>query len=149
VMDIIPMDSASWNSYVQVGKKHDQMCMRAGGSLQLSYEPLRQLYRFQTGYSTDYAMVSNATFDSYYPKFVASTSLAEMHQIIRDANELVARQHFVICLPESYTYCLVQPWIVGFNNQGGVFSSGGTGPSCGNYLARFWVNANLKKSMGH
>jgi peptide/nickel transport system substrate-binding protein len=149
VMDIIGMDSASWNSYVQVGKKHDQMCMRAGGSLGLSYEPLRQLYRFQTGYSTDYAMVSNASFDSYYPAFNNSTSIDQEKQIILAANQLVARQHFVITLPESFTYTLVQPWVVGFNNQGGVFSSGGTGPSCGNYLARFWINQKMKTAMGH
>ena len=141
-MDIRLMDSASWVTYVQTGKLHDQMSMRSGGSLALNYEPSRQLQRFQTGYSVNFGQVSDPVFDSYYPAFVAATSIAQMKKIILDANERVLRQHYVISLTGSCGFAFRQPWFKGNTGQS-------TSVLVGFYNARYWIDQTLKSSMGY
>ncbi len=144
-MEIRPMLSSAWVAFVQQGHKHDQIGMRAGGSLALSYEPSRQLQRFYTGYSTNYAMVADPKFDAFYNGYVAATSVDTMKSILQQANDYVARQHLVIAFVESSSYQLVQPWFKGYNGQTGAISGTGTGPSTGFYLARFWIDPKAKK----
>jgi ABC-type transport system substrate-binding protein len=143
-MQIIVMDTSSWNNYVSVNKKQDQMAMRGGGSLALQYEPLRQLSRLQTGYSTNYARVNDPVLDAFYPAFVACTSVAQEKAILRDANERVLRQHYVLSFVESVSFSFYQPWLKGYNGQYGALGS----LTC-SYLARFWLDQNLKTSLGH
>ena len=49
-------------------------------------------------------MVSDPVFDAFYPKAMAATSVDELKQILRDANEYVARQHFAISLLQPMKY---------------------------------------------
>jgi peptide/nickel transport system substrate-binding protein len=141
-MDIRKMDSTAWVAYVQNGHLHDAMSMRSGGSLAFQYEPPRQLQRFQTGYSVNFPMVSDPVYDAYYPAFVAATSVAQEKSILRDANERVLRQHYVISLTESVSFNLTQPWLKGFNGQN-------YSVLYGFYLSRFWIDQKLKTSLGH
>jgi hypothetical protein len=50
--------------------------------------------------------------------------------------------------PKAYSLC--QPWVKGFNGQFGSAWAHGSGPAMLSfYLARFWIDRDLKKSMGH
>jgi hypothetical protein len=40
-------------------------------------------------------MISDPVFDAFYPAALASKNLEELKQIVRDANERVARQHIL------------------------------------------------------
>jgi ABC-type transport system substrate-binding protein len=147
-MEIRTMESAAWIAFTQVEKKHDQMAFHSGGSLHRSHEPLRQLTIFQTGSSSNpHMMVSDPVYDSFYTKAVAATSVEGVKTIFRDANEYVARKHFAISLVQPMQYSLYQPWFKGYHGQFGAISW--SPPSFSFYTAHFWIDRNLKKSMGH
>ena len=148
-MEIRPMDTVAWSAFVVTNHKNDALSQRAAGNLGLSFYPLRQFNRFQVGQAGNMAMVNDPVFEAFYPKALAATSTGEIKKILRDANEYVARQHFVISLLQPMTYTLCQPWLKGFNAQYGS-SSYPNGPQLlFFYGARFWIDQSLKKSMGH
>ena len=97
-MSITTMDPPSWNAYVLVGRKYDQLASRPTGSLGLQYEPIRQLTKFQTGSMFNYSMVSDPVFDAFYTKAMAATSIDQVKQVLTDANKYVAQQHWAISL---------------------------------------------------
>ena len=147
-MEIRPMESAAWNAFVQVGKKHDQLAYRSGGSLSRAHEPLRQLTMFQTGSSSNpHMMVSDPVVDGFYDKAIIAHNEDEVKKIFRDANEYVARKHFAISLLQPMQYALYQPWFKGYHGQFGAISW--SPPSLSFYTARFWIDKELKKKMEH
>ena len=146
-MEIRTMETPAWDSFVQKEKKHDQLAQHASSSLGRVHEPLRQLTRFQTGSPSNFMMVSDPVYDAFYTKAMAATNIDEVKQVLKDANEYVARQHFAISLLEPMQYCLYQPWLKGYNGQFGSISW--SPQSLGFYAARFWIDQKLKKSMGH
>ena len=148
-MEIRTMDSPAWLTFVRVSHKNDQLAVSPNGILGVSFEPIRQLMRYQTGYPVNYNMVSDPIFDAFYPKALAATSVDQVKQVLKDANEYVARQHFGISLLTPNLFGLYQPWLKGYNGQTNAIS-GGSGPILmGFYLSRFWIDQNLKKSLGH
>jgi peptide/nickel transport system substrate-binding protein len=149
-MEIRVMEAAAWIEFVETDRKHDQLAQRSMGSLGRAHEPLRQLTRFQTGYSTNYFMVSDHVYDAFYTQAQAATTTEGVKKALRDANEYAARQHFAISLLEPMQYSLYQPWLKGFNGQfGSTCGQAGSPQSVSFYMARFWLDRNLKKKMGH
>jgi len=149
-MEIRPMESDAWASFVAIGHKHDQLAHRANGPLGHCSAPLRDLTRFQTGASQNYQMVSDPKFDVLCSSVMAATRLEQVLQIYRNANEYIARQHFSISLLQPMAFSLCQPWVKGFNAQFGSTWGAASGPGMLSfYLGRFWIDQKLKKSMGH
>ena len=150
-MEIRPVETATWMSFVKSGHKHDQLAQRTGqGQLGLSYEPIRHLNGLMTGYPHNYMMVSDPIFDGFYNKAMVASGVDDTKKIVRDANEYVARQHFTISLCQTNTYSLYQPWLKGYTGQNGATSAETGGPQLlFFYPARFWIDRKLKKSMGH
>ena len=145
------MDTATFVAFARLGYKHDQMAYQAAGDpLGFTYEPIRQLQRFTTGKAGNYAMTADPVYDAFYPKAMAATSVDEVKQIMRDANEYAARQHFGISLLQPMTYIFYQPWLKGYNGQARSITGGGGTPFLiFLYGARFWIDQDLKHSMGH
>ncbi len=149
-MEIRIMNPAAYNDFVRLGRKHDQLAYSAG-TLGRTHAPFMQLHRFQTGDAiANSLMVSDPVFDAFYPKAMAANSIDEVKQVLRDANERVARQHYAISLLTPKSFDLCQPWLKGYNGQFGA--------TCGHmgspqrlffFPARFWIDQKLKKSMGH
>ena len=149
-LEIIPLETASFVSYVLNGRKNDQLVQRSASSLGLATEPIRQLERFRTGAVPNYLMVSDPVFDAFLPKAMAAVNVDDIKQIVRDANEYVARQHFAISLVQPMQYSLYQPWLKGYNGQFFAVSAASGGPPLYFfYPARFWIDQKLKKKMGH
>jgi peptide/nickel transport system substrate-binding protein len=147
-MDIRLMDSASWAALVNVARKYEQLSYKSGGVLGITFEPTRQVQRFQSG--TNSLLVNDPTFDSFYTKAMASTTIDEVKKVLRDANEYVARQHYTISLLSPRTYALYQPWIKGYNGQDRSILTQTIAPLfLSFYGARIWVDQKLKTSMGH
>jgi hypothetical protein len=95
-------------------------------------------------------MVSDPVFDSYQPKAIAAQTDGELRQILKDANERVARQHFSISLLQPMQYSLFQPWLKGYNGQfGSVCSAAGSPQLLFFYPARFWIDHDIKRSCGY
>jgi len=149
-MEIRTMDSASWVTFVQTGHKNDALAQRGvSGQLGNTYEPPRQLNRFQTGYSVNWCMISDPVYDAFYPKAMASTSVDAMKQVVKDANEYVARQHFSISLLLPSLFAFYQPWFKGYYGQSAAISGTAGSPQLISfYASRFWIDSTLKKSMG-
>ena len=149
-MEIRIMNPAAYNDFVRLGRKHDQLAYSAG-TLGRTHAPFMQLHRFQTGDAiANSLMVSDPVFDAFYPKAMAANSIDEVKQVLRDANERVARQHYAISLLTPKSFDLYQPWLKGYNGQFGA--------TCGHmgspqrlffFPARLWIDQELKKSMGH
>ena len=149
-MEIRPMATADWIKFVIIDQKHDQMVHLPAGHLGHTSPPITDLTRFLTGASNNYGMVSDPVFDTFYAKLKAADNLDEILQIFRNVNEYVARQHVAISVLQPLTYSLCQPWLKGFNAQFGSTWGAAAGPGMLSfYLARFWINHDLKKSKGH
>jgi hypothetical protein len=81
---------------------------------------------------------------------MAAAGTEGVKKIFREANEHVARQHYAISLLSPKTFGLCQPWVKGYNGQFGA--------TCGHmgspqrlffFPARFWIDKDLKKKLGH
>ena len=148
-MDIRTMDPGAWTDFVQTNHKEDALFTRTG-NLGQSTEPLRQLLRFTTGYSSNTILVNDPTYNAFYTSALAANNIDDIKKILTSANEYVSRQHFCISLIHPKLFALYQPWLKGYNCQ----YFGVSGPNVGIlllgfYPARFWVDQNMKKSMGH
>jgi len=110
-MEIRTMATSVWLDYVVKNHKHDQMVYRSYGPLGHTKAPLRIITNFYTGLSKNFNMVSDPVFDAYYPRAKAATNLDQLKQVLKEANEYVARQHFVVSLLHPMQYALCQPWL--------------------------------------
>jgi ABC-type transport system substrate-binding protein len=149
-MEIRPLDSTEWIKYVLTERKHDQLAQRTVSPLGHGYDPIRQLSRLHTGYSSNYLMVSDPVFDAFQPQAIAAPDEPARKKVLRDANEYVARQHFSISLLSPGLFTVYQPWLKGFHGQfGAVCSAAGSPQLLFFYTARFWIDHDLKKKIGH
>ena len=149
-MEIRPLTTSSFVSFVLTGHQNDQLAQRSASSLGLATEPIRQLERFRSGAVPNYLMVSDPVFDAFLPKAMTAGTVNDIKNIVRDANEYVARQHFAISLLQPMQYSLYQPWLKGYNGQFFAVSAASGGPPLYFfYPARFWIDRKLKKKMGH
>jgi len=148
-MSIQSMDSTSFGNFVTTYHKQDQLAYKTSGILAANQEPSRQLAYFMPGNVNNIINVNDPGFNALYNKAMTATSVEQWHQILSDANLYVAEKHFTISLLEPNVYCFIQPWLKGYNGQLGSISGGSGGTLfMGFYGARFWIDQNLKKSMG-
>jgi peptide/nickel transport system substrate-binding protein len=146
-MEVRPMESNACTALAE-GRKFDQLVFRQYGPFGHCYAPFQAITRFHT--NSNIMMVSDPIIDALYPKAMVTTSEEELKQILKDMNERVARQHFAISLLPPLDYALCQPWLKGYHSQIHSIWMGIGGPSrLSFYGARFWIDQNLKKSMGY
>jgi len=149
-MDIRTMDPAAWTAFAWNGRKQDQLAERAAGALGHTFQPTRQINRFQMSYVADNINVNDPVFDAFYTKALAATDVATVLQVTKDCNQYVAQQHYVISLLQPQQFNFNQPWVHGYNAQARGLSGGSAGAQLlFFYPARFWIDGNLKKSLGH
>jgi peptide/nickel transport system substrate-binding protein len=147
-MQVQPMDSASYTSWINASK-NDQLTQKSSGILGNTTEPTRQVQRYNTTYSSNMCHVSDPVYDAFYPAVLAASNVDMVKKILSDANLFVARQHYSISLLQTSVLSLNQPWLKGFTGQSLALTSSGSGPNyLSFYAARFWVDSSLKKSMG-
>ena len=134
------MEPGDWITYVEKEHKNDQLVYRPYGPFGHTYEPQRQIGKFRSD-PVSYAL---------YQKANASPGEDELRQLLKAANERALRQHFAIALLEPQGYALCQPWLKGYSGQAHSLWMNGGGPCMASfYLSRFWIDNNLKKSLGH
>ena len=148
-MTINVMTHTAFTAFVTSGHKNDAFAYRTTGSLGVTFYPIRQLTKFFTNSSQNVCVVSDPAVDAFYNNALASTSTDEVKTIVTDANKYVVQHHFAISLLQPTIFYIGQPWLKGFNGQYGA-TAGSNGPFYAyTYEASFWVDQNLKKSMGH
>jgi peptide/nickel transport system substrate-binding protein len=149
-MEIRTMDPAAWQNFVRVARSQDQMSMRAAGGLGHTFQPSRLLIRYTGSYTANEISVNDPVFNSFYPKAMATTNSTDFRKVISDMDEYIAQQHYHITLLQPKLYNFYQPWVHGYDAQSKSISGGGAGPQLlFFYPARFWIDSNLKESLGH
>ena len=133
-VNVTLMDNATWGTYCISNKKSVAMSFCDGRPFGNAYSPIRQLQLFRTGFGGNYSLVSDPTYDTYYPAAVAATDINQIKSIVAQANLYAAQQHFGVSIVSPNFYSFVQPWLKGYNGENGAASSGF-------YLSRFWVAA--------
>jgi peptide/nickel transport system substrate-binding protein len=140
-LQIQVIEPDAWNDFTEKGQKADQLIYHAYGPFGHSFDAQRQIGRFRS---------MDAVTDALAVKANAEPDEAEMKQLLRDANERAARQHFAISTLEPQGYALCQPWFKGFSGQiHSVWMNGGGPCMASFYLGRFWIDQKLKKSLGY
>jgi ABC-type transport system substrate-binding protein len=150
-MSIQVLTPAAWATFVQVNYKQDQMSSSSGGgAVGRSVEPLVQILKFYTyNASGNYQLISDPAWDAFQDNTKTAATVDAAKTLVKNANQYMAQQHFVISLLQPLNSDLYQPWLKGFNAQDDALS-GRFGPTfLGFYGARFWIDQGLKKSMGH
>jgi peptide/nickel transport system substrate-binding protein len=148
-MEIRVMEPAAWGAFARIGHKYDQMVHAATGLAGHTAPPIDQLSRLQPGSFNNYGMINDPVCIGFYAKAMSAASQDEVLRILREANEYIARQHFSISLLQTMTYSLYQPWVKGVNGQFGSTWGVAGGPlMLSFYLGRFWIDQDIKKSMG-
>ena len=144
-MSINLMDTATWTTYVRTNHKNDALAYRAAsGTLGQTQAPTAQLNRFRTGVVYNYEGISDPKIDNWYTQAMSATDPNVVLQILEQENEYIAEQHFSISLPTINTFCLCQPWLIGYNAQQQTI--GQNAVDIGFYGARFWINQQIKAS---
>jgi len=147
-IEIKPMNPTAFFSFLN-DHENDQLVYRPYAPIGLSKSPLRVITQFKTGYSANYLMVNDPVYDEQYSKAMSATSESQLRQVLKDANERVARGHYLISLFQPPVYSLCQPWVKGYNAQiHSVWMEAGGPSMLSLYGARFWIDRDLKKSMG-
>ena len=148
-MEIRTMEATAWIAYCKSSKSYDQMVNRKGGAMVgLGYEPFVQITKFTTSSDSNYAIVRDPVMDSLPGLAAAATTTAEVKQLLKQANELAVRQHYTIALLQAVDFIVYQPWLKGYYGQSRSISGKSTAFFLGFYGARFWIDQNLKRSMG-
>jgi hypothetical protein len=149
-MEIRTLDSATWASLVQQGHHQDALAYRNQMTLGATFDPFHMLTTFLSTYANNFRMTNDPVVDGCYTQAYAATSIDQLKQIIKNLNNEVAQQHFSISLLTAQAYSLYQPWLKGYDAQIFGISGGGAGAQLlFFYSARFWIDQNMKKSMGH
>ena len=149
-MKIQPMEHNAMLTFVEIDRKHE-LVWREYGPLGHNYSPLGAIARLNSNHLPNWLGINDPIIDAFYPKALEANSEDELKPILKDVNERVARQHFVISLLQPPTsYCLHQPWLKGYHGQIHSLWMGMGGPSrLSLYGARFWIDRTLKRNMGH
>ena len=144
-MSISVMAGAAFNSFVMTNHADDALATRQPGanSLGLTYNPIRQLTKFQTGATSNDAMVNDPAFNAFDVQALAASTTSDVQAIILAANQYVAQQHFVISLLQPYLYALYQPYLKGFNDQYGSINGSAGYLTLSIFGARCWIDQSL------
>ncbi len=149
-MNIQTMESTAMLTWLTAGKNDALINRINNGPLGLSYEPSRQINRFATATTVNnYSNGFDPAIETDFEKAMAAVDVDTVKSLLQDVNKIVVQRHFVISLLIPMNHVVCQPWIKGYNGQARSIIGQGTPLMLGFYTARFWVDQNLKKSMGH
>ena len=140
IMTIKTMDPAAWSNYVRTARSADALIYSSNGGLGFTFEPSYQINRMETGFNINWEEVSDPVYDGYCNDFTNATTLDAAKTALKNLNEYIAEQHFVISTPECVSYAAYWPRLKGYSEQN--FSVGGayTGAlMLGFYGSRFWI----------
>ena len=138
-MSIQTLPYATWTAYVQTGHKQDALAANYAGQLGRTTEPMTQIAKFYSTTATNYEDIQDPAYDAFYTQALTATTLDGVKAALKNANQYILQQHYLISLVQPMTFSFVQPWLKGYNGQNNGLS-GSFGPSLlFFYPARFWV----------
>jgi ABC-type transport system substrate-binding protein len=129
-------------AFVGAGK-HDQMGFWMGTGMQFS--PNRAISVYQsTNTMYNWTFNNDSNYDALVKQFQDASTLDEAKRLSIEAERYALEQHWTVNTFPLAGPLFWQPWIKGYSGQ--VISST---QSPAYFLARWWIDQDLKKSMGH
>ena len=89
--------------------------------------------------------VQDPEYDAMVEAAENASTYEEMQRLVREADMYYIEQQYEVWGPKPPIYNFAQPWLGGYN---GEYSHLGGGQNWTMY-ARFWIDQELKESMGH
>ena len=129
---------AEWNPIVRAGD-FDIIHSIAG----VKADPLIQLNEFKTGYAWNRSGASDPQYDALWDARDAAANLDEAYALSKEMDMLVIENHWVIWGPLFPAFTVHQPWLIGYNAEGGF---GGMQNHV--VFSRLWIDEELKEEMG-
>ena len=144
-LNIQLMDAAALNTMLRAQKNTG---IAFGTKLGFTFPPLMGFRHWQSTTTLNWDDIHDASWDALYASALAATTLAQTQALVVQGNQYQAQQQWNISLPCPSIFAVCQPWFKGYNAQ--TFSISGTGGvlCMGFYCSRFWIDQNLKQSMG-
>lgn len=145
-MSITTMDTAALNTMLH-NHANDQMAFNT--TLGYTFPPLKGFQHWQTATQYDWTDVNDPSWNSLMAQALAAPTLTQTQALVYQANQYMASQQWEESLPTPSNFAVCEPWLKGYNAQ--TFSiSGGNGIlAVGFYCSRFWIDQNLKQSLGY
>ena len=106
-------------------------------------DPILMVEMFNSKSMWNAVAANDPVYDALYEKALAASSFAEQKPLSIEMDMHVINRHWVIWGPDTPVFNVVQPWIKGYNGEGGL---GGLMKMP--LFARLWVDQDLKKEMG-
>ena len=89
-------------------------------------------------------------FDALYEKSRTVPHSPTRTAIFNEMNDLIFNYAPWIMSNYPYESVVAQPWLKGYNAQNNAVTGTGTGPNTlAFYASRYWIDQNLKTSLGH
>ena len=145
-MSISTMDAASFNT---LEHNHADTQMVYGTTLGFTFPPLKGFQHWQTGTQYDWTDVNDPNWNALMAQALAATTVAQTQALVVQANQYMAAQQWELSLPTPGLFAAYQPWLKGYNGQSFAISGSNGILAIGFYCSRFWIDENLKKSMGY
>jgi peptide/nickel transport system substrate-binding protein len=143
-MEINVVESTVFSSYVNTNRKHDQM---AWDYFAWNFSPMRPFTLFYSQNVRDNQNIVDPVFDAMYEKEVWTDaepviSSAEYEsrliQKVRDLNQYIVSQYWIVPAPQSFTLSFWQPWLMGYSGEIG---------RCALNFSRCWIDQDMKKEL--
>ena len=106
-------------------------------------DPILMVRMFKSDGMSNAVAANDPVYDALYEKAVAASTFEEQKPLSIEMDMHVIKKHWVIWGPDTPLFNVVQPWIKGYNGEGGL---GGLMKMP--LFARLWVDQELKKEMG-
>ncbi len=136
-MEIRVMDPAAFSSFVLAGK-HDQMA--CNWNIGLMWPPAYTGLEYYSKHWRNLVKNNDPVFDKLFEKQMASLDLAERRQLLIEANDRVLAQYWSVRVLPTVTVNVNQPWLKGYSGEYNISQM--------YYVARFWIDQDIKKAMG-
>jgi peptide/nickel transport system substrate-binding protein len=136
-MDINVMDMSAYMTFVQAGK-NDQM-VYAG--LSAAMPPAMSSVMWTAAEKNNGCHNDDSTYEALVQKLATAADVTEAQQLVNEADMRFLTQHWCVVTFPIANYVCWQPYLKGYSGEKLVW---GQVP---NY-ARWWIDLNLKKSMG-
>ena len=120
-------------------KEFDMISTRTAGIA----DPIVMVEMFNSKGMWNAVAANDPVYDALYEKALAVSTFEEQKPLAIEMDMHVIKKHWVIWGPDTPEFNVLQPWIKGYNGEGGL---GGLMKMA--LFARLWIDSELKEAMG-
>ena len=106
-------------------------------------DPPSNMVYFWSGWYRN-AIIDDPQYDAWYEEMLAATTAEAQMRPVRDMDMMAIEQHWMTWGPLPPAFNVHQPWVVGYNGEGGMGAMQNLP-----VFARLWIDSELKKAMGY